>query len=49
MALKYVVGVQLQEESELSSGDHAVMLALFEHPNRCMRSTTKISMVWTPR
>jgi DNA-binding MarR family transcriptional regulator len=37
--VKNVVAVQLQAESELSPGDYVVLLALFEHPNRCMRSS----------
>lgn len=37
--LKSVIAAQLQAESELSLGDYGVMLALFEHPNRCMRSS----------
>jgi DNA-binding MarR family transcriptional regulator len=37
--VKNVVAVQLQAKSELSPGDYVVMLALFEHPNRCMRSS----------
>ena len=37
--LKNVVAVQMQAKSELSPGDYVVMLALFEHPNRCMRSS----------
>jgi DNA-binding MarR family transcriptional regulator len=37
--LKNVIAEQLQAESELSPGDYVVMLALFEHPNRCMRSS----------
>ena len=37
--VKNVVAAQLQAKSELSSGDYVVMLALFEHPNRCMRSS----------
>jgi DNA-binding MarR family transcriptional regulator len=37
--VKNVIAARLQAESELSSGDYMVMLALFEHPNRCMRSS----------
>src|SRR5688500_13118122 len=37
--LKSVIAAQLQAESELSLGDYGVMLPLFEHPNRCMRSS----------
>ncbi|MFB2554426.1 MarR family winged helix-turn-helix transcriptional regulator [Herbiconiux liangxiaofengii] len=37
--LKGVVTAQLHTAAELSTGDYAVMLALFEHPQRCMRSS----------
>ena len=37
--VKSVVAAQLQAEAELSTGDYAVMLALFEHPSRCLRSS----------
>ncbi|WP_375386313.1 MarR family winged helix-turn-helix transcriptional regulator [uncultured Microbacterium sp.] len=37
--LKNIVAVQLQDDSALSTGDYAVLVALFEQPDRRMRSS----------
>ncbi|MFG6503003.1 MarR family winged helix-turn-helix transcriptional regulator [Microbacterium sp. P05] len=37
--VKNQIAVELQGDSDLSMGDYVVMLALFEHPAKCMRSS----------